>query len=108
MIAYIQAHWVEWLFGIIIAALAYGYKQILKRFSDEQRKNEAISKGVQALHRESIVNNCNKYSEKKYCPIFAKESIKKCYAAYHDLEGNDVATELYRKLLAMPEEHNEQ
>ncbi|MDB2176280.1 hypothetical protein [Blautia wexlerae] len=26
------------------------------------------------------------------------------YSAYHNLGGNDVATELYHKLLAMPEE----
>ena len=37
-------------------------------------------------------------------PIYAKESIKKCYKAYHDLGGNDVASELYQKMLKMKEE----
>ena len=39
--------------------------------------------------------------------IYAKESIKKVYTAYHKLNGNDVATELYHKLLVMPEEQKE-
>ena len=30
--------------------------------------------------------------------------MKKVYAAYHGLDGNDVATSLYKKLLEMPEE----
>ena len=37
----------------------------------------------------------------------AKESIKKVYHAYHDLGGNDVATDLYKKLLDLPTEKKE-
>ena len=54
--------------------------------------------------RESIVTSYNRYSEKGFCPIYAKESMKKVYKAYHNLGGNDVATELYSKVLKMPEE----
>ena len=66
-------------------------------------KEQAISDGLQALLRESIVSAYNKYSERGYCPIYAKESIKKAYKCYAALGGNDVATDLYHKLLAMPE-----
>ena len=107
IIAYVQAHWLEWIFGIILAVLTFGYRQLIKRLSEEQAKNQAISDGVQALLRESIVGNYNKYQDKKYCPIYAKESLKKAYKAYSALGGNDVATELYRKVLAMPEEGGE-
>lgn len=79
----------------------------MARLLIEQKKDEAIAEGVQSLLRESIVDNYNKYSEKGFCPIYAKESIKRVYKAYHNLEGNDVATELYKKLLAMPEEQQE-
>ena len=70
----------------------------------EQQKNEAIAEGVQSLLRESIVANYNRYADKGFCPIYAKDSIKRVYHAYHDLGGNDVATELYKKLIAMPAE----
>ena len=67
-------------------------------------KNKAIAEGVQSLLRDSIVLNYNRYLDRGYCPIYAKESIKKIYHAYRDLQGNDVATDLYHKLLDMPTE----
>ena len=106
ILAYISANWVRWVFAAALALLGWGYRTIAAQLKLERQKNEAIAQGVQSLLRETIVSNYNKYSEKGACPIYAKESIKKLYAAYHDLGGNDVATELYRKLLAMPEDEN--
>lgn len=107
IVAYIQAHWVQWLFAVISAALAFAYRNIAKRLQEEQKKNKAIADGVQSLLRESIVENYNRYSDKGYCPIYAKESIKRVYTAYENLGGNDVAHELYQKILRMPEEKGE-
>ena len=103
-LAYIAEHWLEWLFAIITGIIAFGYKKISHRLEEEREKNKAIAEGVQALLRENIVNNYNKYSAKGFCPIYAKESMKKAYKAYSMLSGNDVATELYNKILKMPEE----
>lgn len=108
IIRFISVHWIEWLFAIITGLAAYGYRVVLKKLQEEKARNEAIAEGVQSLLRESIVDGYNKYSDKGYCPIYAKESAKKVYEAYHRLGGNDVATSLYQKLLMMPEEsHNE-
>lgn len=107
IISYIQMHWIEWLFAIVTAIIGAGYRSISKRLKEEQKKNVAIADGMQSLLRESIVNNYNKYVEREYCPIYAKESIKHVYDAYHNLGGNDVATKLYKTLLAMPEEPKE-
>lgn len=104
ILGYIGAHWVEWLFTICIALLTLAYRSIVKKLQEEHSKNEAIAEGVQSLLRESIVTNYNRYSNKGYCPIYAKESLKNVYRAYHDLHGNDVATGLYNELLAMPTE----
>ena len=106
--SYISAHWVQWLFAALLGILGWGYRTVSARLRAEQEKNEAIAEGVQALLRESIVNSYNKYSERGACPIYAKESVKKAYAAYHQLGGNDVATELYQKILKMEEEKNDQ
>ena len=104
LMAFVAAHWVEWLFAGAVSVLAYLYRNISARLEIERQKNEAIAAGVQSLLRESIVSNYNKYSDKGACPIYAKESIKKVYESYHNLGGNDVATELYNKILRMPEE----
>ncbi len=83
--------------AVVIAVVKFLYGRI-----------RAVSTGVQALLREDLVHNYNKYTDRGYCPIYAKESIKRVYAAYHGLGGNDVATELYHKLLAMPEKPKEE
>ena len=104
VVSFVSANWVQWVFAALIAVLTWLYKGMSKRLAAETKKNEAIAAGVQSLLRESIVENYNKYSEKGYCPIYAKESMKKLYQSYHDLGGNDVATELYKAMLEMPAE----
>lgn len=111
IVNYIQANWVPWLFAIIGTILGYIVKKLKQQqaeaeASEKKRRedNKALSDGVRSLLRENIVANYNKYQDRQYCPIYAKESVKQVYAAYHNLGGNDVATELYHKLLVMPEE----
>lgn len=108
ILQYISEHWLEWLFAIITAAAAFGYKNVLKKLQEEKTRNEAIAEGVQSLLRESIVSSYNKYKDRGCCPIYAKETMKTVYKAYHRLGGNDVATQLYDKLLAMPEDSEDE
>lgn len=108
ILEYIQANLAEWLFALISFILSLLYAYITKKQKLIAAKNDAIAEGVKSLLRESIVSNYNKYQERGYCPIYAKESIKKVYEAYHDLGGNDVATKLYHTLLDMPEEPKEE
>ena len=107
-IDYIQANWIKWLFALLLAILGWGHKRVMRQLAIEKQKSDAIAEGVQALLRDSIVTAYNKYHSKGYCPIYAKESVKKAYKAYSALGGNDVATSLYQKILAMPEEGEEQ
>lgn len=101
---YIAAHWLDWAFAFITAFAGFGYRNVSRKLQEERRKNEAMAKGLQSLLRQSIVDNYNEYQDKGYCPIYAKESLKTLYSAYHELGGNDVATKLYNTLLQMPEE----
>ena len=105
---FIQSNWLEWMFALISFVLGCLYRDVRNRLRAEQKKSDAIAAGVQSLLRESIVSNFNKYQDREYCPIYAKESIKRVYAAYHNLGGNDVATKLYHTLLEMPEESQEE
>ena len=108
ILTFIATHWLEWLFTAVLAILSWLFREMREQLKEEQQKNEAIAEGVQSLLRDSIVCNFNRYHEKGYCPIYAKDSIKRVYKAYHSLGGNDVATELYQKILKMPEEKEEQ
>lgn len=104
---FILQNWLEWMFAAMTFILGCLYRDVRRRLGAEQRKSTAIAGGVQSLLRESIVQNYNKYQDREYCPIYAKESMKKVYESYHGLGGNDVATKLYNTLLDMPEEPKE-
>lgn len=107
ILQFVQQNWMEWLFAALACVLGALYRDVRKRLLEEQKRSEAIAEGVKSLLRESIVQNYNKYQDRECCPIYAKESIKRVYKAYHDLGGNDVATKLYNTLLNMPEEPEE-
>ena len=69
-----------------------------------KKRDSALESGVQCLLRAEIIRNHDKYIDKGYCPIYAKEALKRAYAAYHALHGNDVATQLYNEVMALPTE----
>ena len=84
---------VPFLCGGIVTALGIMWKFI-----------RALCAGVQCLLRAEIIRMHDKYTEKHYCPIYAKESLRRAYKAYHGLHGNDVATALYDETMALPTE----
>lgn len=65
-------------------------------------KNRALKNGLQCLLRAEIIRSYDKYTQRNHIPIYAKEALEKEYKAYNKLGGNDVATELYNSLLALP------
>ena len=67
-------------------------------------KLKAIKVGLQCLLRAEIVRSHDKYTERGFCPIYAKDALTKAYTAYHALGGNDVATSLYKEVMALPTE----
>ena len=73
-------------------------KSDLDTIKDYHRENEVVKLGIQAILRDSIVSNYNKYKDRGYMPIYARESVKKIYEAYRDLGGNDVAHDLYEMM----------
>lgn len=102
ILKFILENWVNWLFLGVTGMAGYCYRRLVVRQKAESRSNKALREGVQALLRDRIIETYNHYNDKGYCPIYAKESMRRMYAAYHALGGNDVATELKDKLLTMP------
>ena len=91
------------IISVILSAVASGaISGVAVWLRMRKKKDSAVADGVQCLLREKIIEKHAKYVEEKhYCPIYAKESIRKAYAAYHALGGNDVATALYKELMAL-------
>lgn len=91
---------VKWLVPFVCGA---GVSAIVAHF----KKKSALENGVQCLLRAEIIKAHDKYTEKGYCPIQMKEALSKEYQAYHNLGGNDVATNLYREIIKLPKDYRD-
>ena len=95
-------NWIEWLMLGVFSAASLWHRKVIKAISDDRAKYKAVAKGLEALLRDRIIDCYNKYEKKGICPIYAKENVERLYIPYHELGGNDVATELVEQLLGMP------
>ena len=75
------------------------YTNRAQKKSKKTRDAQNIEDGLQCLLRAEIIRAHEKYTAQGYCPIYAKESLRRVYTAYHNLGGNDIATALYKECL---------
>lgn len=75
------------------------YTNYARKKSTKTKEEQNIEDGLQCLLRAEIIRAHEKYTARGYCPIYAKESLRRAYTAYHNLGGNDIATSLYNECL---------
>lgn len=95
MIALIVKWAVPALCSALVAAVG-GY------LAGRYKKSRSVEDGLQCLLRLEIIRSYEHYTHKECCPVYAREALTRGYSAYHSLGGNDVATDLYNKLMELP------
>lgn len=65
---------------------------------------KGVKLGVQALLRAQMIGDYNKWSERGYAPIYARENFENCWLQYHSLGANGVMDDIHSKFLALPTE----
>lgn len=94
----------DWLVPFLCGLAVSLASVIVTMIRQRGRKARLLEDGVESLLRLEIVRSYNEYTEKGYCPIYAKESLTRAYNDYHALGGNDVATALYKDIMKLPTE----
>lgn len=71
---------------------------------DNKQKQEttALKLGVQALLRSQMINDYNKWSDKGYAPIYARENFQNCWEQYEALGENGVMEDIRNKFMNLP------
>lgn len=64
----------------------------------------AIKRGLQALLRAQLIAEYNKWSEKGYAPIYARQNFENCWHQYHALGANGVIDDIHTKFFELPTE----
>ena len=68
---------------------------------------QGVRNGVQALLRAQMIDDYNRYVEKGWAPIYAKENFENCWKQYHALGANGVMDHLHGEFLKLPSDNPE-
>lgn len=93
------------LFGIpaIMGTIMKILIDSLKKTKEMQEsETESIKAGLQALLRAQMISEYDKWLERGFAPIYAKENFENCWARYHNLGANGVMDDLHEKFLNLP------
>ncbi len=84
--------------GILTAVGRFFYARI----RENERKTESVQLGVQALLRDRLIHEYNRYSDKGYAPIYAKDNFENMWKQYHNLGVNGVMDEIHDEFMQLP------
>lgn len=85
--------------GVCSGLVAYLIAKVRKTNSD----SNAVKLGIQALLRDRLYQSYNRYSDKGYAPLYAKENFENMWSQYHSLGANGVMDDVHRKFLELPD-----
>lgn len=89
------------MLGVVATAL-------LARLRKQKKESESIREGMLSLLRAELIRSGEKYIEREYVAIYAKDAYDKAYIAYHGLGGNGTMTQLHTKVMELPTQNDNQ
>lgn len=90
--------------ALIGGAFKYLHSLVKKNTADTQ----AVKIGIQALLRSQMITDYNKWTDRGYAPIYARDNFENCWKQYHALGVNGVMDDLHEKFLELPTEPQEE
>lgn len=90
------------LTSLIAAITGWAIAYIKKQLNQAKADNDAVKLGIQALLRAQMISEWNRWSDKGYAPIYARENFENCYKQYETLGANGVINDLRKKFLELP------
>ena len=99
----------QWLCLLGVPALiAGGFKYLYSSLKKNTADTEAVKIGIQALLRSQMIADYNKWTDRGYAPIYARDNFENCWKQYHALGVNGVMDDLHEKFLELPSEPPEE
>lgn len=93
---------INWLVPTVCAAVLGGVIGYAKRVKAERAADDIMRKAVCALLRNHLYELHDKYMEKGFYPIHARENVQSLFAEYTALGGNGTVPSLVRELEQLP------
>ena len=99
---WVTRYWIEWIFGIFAAVLVGLFRGLNKKIKQEKVEQDAIRAGLQALLRAQLIADYERYAEKGFAPVYARDNFENAYRQYEKLGENGVIQDIHSKFLALP------
>lgn len=95
----------QWLCLLCVpAVIAGGFKYLHCLIKKNQEDYKALRLGMQAMLRSQMIGDYNKWEERGYAPIYARDNFENCWEQYHQLGANGVMDDIHRRFLELPTE----
>jgi len=78
----------------------------IKALKEMRAANKALKLGLQAVLRAEMIDQYNKWNEKGYAPIYARQSFENMWVNYEALGTNGVMSDIHSKFMALPTPQN--
>jgi hypothetical protein len=98
ILAYIQSHWVEWLFAVLYTGLVL----LTAKVKVHWKELKALKDGVVALLYDRLYQGCKYHIHNEEITESELKNMEHLYKAYHALGGNGTGTELYDRVKKLP------
>lgn len=101
---WIKEYWLKTLFGCIVGVFGFWGKKKIKVLEKKIQEQELVRQGLQALLRSEIIREHDRWTDKNYCPVYARDNIQNLYNKYHGLGENGVIDNLVERIYELPTE----
>ena len=87
--------------GVLVAALTWGYRRVVRKARAREAEYRAIRDGQLALLHDRIYQECTSSIAAESITVSQMRNLEYLYKAYHALGGNGTGTELYNRAKAL-------
>ena len=99
---FVLKYWIEFIFTGLVGLIGFCYKKIRTKQEEQEKKNKAIERGVQALLRNELIRRFREYKEKGEMSMLDKENMEHMFEEYFNLGGNGLMKEVHTEFLEIP------
>ena len=94
--------------GAVVSHIVTKRSDKKKRLAELEKRQTALEEGTKALLRAEIIRSYDKYTDRCWIPLYAREALDKAYEAYKGLGGNGAMSHLYEEVARLPNRKNEE
>lgn len=102
MLETIAKYWVQWMCGVLAAALLATWRWVYKKFKQQKKENDAMKDGIKALLHDRLWQAHRIYMAQGYCPLTDKKNVEYIFKPYAALGGNGTGEDAYKDIFDLP------